>query len=125
VLTSAFFVLVYLGFLLAAQLGFRRKIVALFPGRGARAEAMVDDSSRFVDKFGNEIELGERLKVRLADGPFYADGPREEPLLDAAVLIQSLAEVGFAMLIWEPMLNRPNGLISDLYSKFVFRKKTR
>jgi len=40
VLSSAFFVLVYLGFLLAAQLGFRRKIVALFPGRAARSEAM-------------------------------------------------------------------------------------
>jgi trans-aconitate methyltransferase len=91
----------------------------------ARAEAMVDDSARFIDKFGNEIELGERLKVRLADGPFYADGPKEEPLLDAAVLIQSLEAVGFALMIWEPMLNRPNGLISDLYSKFVFRKKTR
>ena len=99
-------------------------LIGITPER-ARAEAMVDDSARFVDELGNEIELGERLKVRLADGPFYADGPKEEPLLDAAVLIQSLAEVGFIMLIWEPMLNRPNGLISDLYSKFVFRKKTR
>ena len=91
----------------------------------ARAEAMVDDSGIFIDKLGNEFELGDTLKVRLADGPFYADGHKEEPLLDAAVLIQSLEEVGFTMLTWEPMLSRPNGLISDLYSKFVFRKKTR
>ena len=40
VLSSAFFVMVYLGFLLAAQGGFRRKIVGLFPGRDARAEAL-------------------------------------------------------------------------------------
>ena len=40
VLSSAFFVMVYLSFLLAAQGGFRRKIVGLFPGREARAEAL-------------------------------------------------------------------------------------
>ena len=40
VLSGSFFVLVYLGFLLAAQTGFRRKIVGLFPGRAARSEAM-------------------------------------------------------------------------------------
>lgn len=40
VVSGAFFVLVYLGFLLAAQAGFRRKIVAMFPEREQRAEAM-------------------------------------------------------------------------------------
>ncbi len=40
VLSGSFFVLVYLGFLLAAQTGFRRKIVGLFPGRASRSEAM-------------------------------------------------------------------------------------
>ena len=40
VLSGAFFVLVYLGFLLAAQAGFRRKIVGLFPGKAARSEAL-------------------------------------------------------------------------------------
>lgn len=40
VLTGAIFVLIYLGFLLASQNGFRRKLVTMFPDRGARAEAM-------------------------------------------------------------------------------------
>ena len=40
ILSSAFFVMVYLGFLLASQSGFRRKIVGLFPGRTARSEAL-------------------------------------------------------------------------------------
>jgi predicted PurR-regulated permease PerM len=40
VMSGAFFVMVYLGFLLAAQSGFRRKIVGLFPGRAARSEAL-------------------------------------------------------------------------------------
>lgn len=38
--SGAFFVLVYLGFLLASQAGFRKKMVAMFPDRGARNEAL-------------------------------------------------------------------------------------
>ncbi|MBN9465778.1 AI-2E family transporter [Brevundimonas sp.] len=38
--SSAFFVLVYLGFLLASQMGFQRKIVAMFPGKTHRDEAV-------------------------------------------------------------------------------------
>ncbi|RYG09347.1 MAG: AI-2E family transporter, partial [Caulobacteraceae bacterium] len=40
VVSGAFFVLVYLGFLLASQGGFRRKLVAMFPEHGQRDEAM-------------------------------------------------------------------------------------
>lgn len=39
VVSGAFFVLVYLGFLLASQGGFRRKLVAMFPEQGQRKEA--------------------------------------------------------------------------------------
>ena len=91
----------------------------------ARAEAMVDQYGHFKDELGNEIAIlhgGRRLGVRLVDGPFYADGGREEPTLEADTLISNLKSVGFEMLVWEPMLPRPNGLVSDLYSKFVFRK---
>ena len=38
--SGAFFVLVYLGFLIASQSGFRRKIVAMFPDRKGRDEAL-------------------------------------------------------------------------------------
>lgn len=91
----------------------------------ARAEMMVDQFGHFRDQFGNEIALlqgNRRLMVRLVDGPFYADGGREEPTLDASVLRSRLTAVGFECLHWEPMLTRPNGLVSDLYSKFVFKK---
>lgn len=40
VASGAFFVLVYLGFLLASQAGFKRKIVAMFPDREGRSDAM-------------------------------------------------------------------------------------
>jgi AI-2 transport protein TqsA len=40
VVTGAIFVMIYLGFLLASQNGFRRKLVNLFPDRTARSEAL-------------------------------------------------------------------------------------
>ena len=40
VASGAIFVLIYLGFLLASQAGFRRKLVAMFPHREQRAEAV-------------------------------------------------------------------------------------
>lgn len=91
----------------------------------ARAEALVNHHGYFADALGNECALlqgGRRLNVRLVDGPFYADGGREEPVLDASVLVQDLMVLGFDLVLWEPMLPQPTGLISDLYSKFVFRK---
>jgi hypothetical protein len=82
---------------------------------------MVDESGNFKDKLGNEFKIkNEKLHVRLTDGPFYADGAKEEPLLDGRVLIEHLKTLGFNRLVWEPMVPRPTGLISDLYTKFVF-----
>jgi SAM-dependent methyltransferase len=86
-----------------------------------RAMYMANEHGRFRDNLGNQFEiLGDRLSVRLMDGPFYADGPKEEPLLDGPVLIERLKALGFERRVWEPMVPRPTGLISDLYTKFVF-----
>jgi SAM-dependent methyltransferase len=90
-----------------------------------RAEGMVDEYGHFKDQFGNEIAWlhdGRNLLVRLVDGPFYADGGREEPTLIPTKLIYDLKAVGLELVLWEPMLSQPNGMISDLYSKFVFKK---
>jgi AI-2 transport protein TqsA len=40
IVSGAFFVLIYLGFLLASQAGFRKKIVAMFPQKAQRDEAV-------------------------------------------------------------------------------------
>ena len=91
----------------------------------ARIEALVDVNGHFIDALGNECSLtqgGRRAVVRLVDGPFYADGGREEPVLDAATLVQGLTSVGFKIVQWTPMIDHPNGLISDMYSTFVFQK---
>ena len=93
----------------------------------ARAEAMVDRYGHFKDRLGNEFaftKASSRLLVNLVGGPFYSDGGREEPILDANVLVRALSNVGFDLVLWEPMIDRPNGLVSDLYSKFVFKRRT-
>ena len=93
----------------------------------ARAEAMVDRFGHFKDKLGNEfgfVRGSTRLLVNLAGGPFYSEGGREEPILDANVLVKALSGAGFDLVQWEPMIDRPNGLVSDLYSKFVFKRRT-
>lgn len=87
----------------------------------ARAESMADENGHFIDNLGNEFKIeNEKLHVRLASGPFYATGAKEEPLMDGSVLIKRLKDMGFERLAWEPMVSRPTGLISDLYTKFVF-----
>lgn len=87
-----------------------------------RAVCLANEHGRFRDNLGNQFEVREddKLWVRLMDGPFYADGGREEPLLDGPILIERLKALGFKKLVWEPMVPRPTGLISDLYTKFVF-----
>lgn len=88
-----------------------------------RAMTIANHNGYFKDQYLNEFRIqGERLLVKLTDGPFYADGAKEEPLLDSQTLIEALGAAGFELLTWEPMLKRPNGLISDLYSRFAFRK---
>ena len=93
-------------------------IIGIVPEK-ARAE-MLTNGQYWSDRLGNTLEMhGDRLWVNLADGPFYEDGPREEPLFDGPEFIDRL---GFDVLMWEPMIPRPNGLISDLYTKFCLRK---
>ena len=99
-------------------------LIGIAPDR-RRAELMADQHGQYKDRLGNAFMIfqgGRKLMVQLVDGPFYADGGREEPMLDPGTLITALKDVGFELLVWEPMLPEPNGLISDLYSKFVFKK---
>jgi ubiquinone/menaquinone biosynthesis C-methylase UbiE len=80
--------------------------------------------SKFMDPLGNTLEKnGDRLLVNLVDGPFYKDGPKEEPILDQNSFLKAMSKAGFVTIVWDTMLDRPNGHVSDFYTKFVFRKK--
>jgi hypothetical protein len=80
----------------------------------------------FTDKLGNSFRLqdNDTLFVKVADpsAPFYAGCERAEPVLHRQLLQRELQGLGVQLQSWQPMLRRRNGLISDMYSTFVFRK---
>lgn len=92
---------------------------------------IIPDSEKIIfktpmtDEMGNFFKLketsygnfGEKLFVHLADTPYYADGPKSEPLAHKDLLITQLENMGFSMEKWEGLSGNP---ISELYSKFIF-----
>jgi SAM-dependent methyltransferase len=72
------------------------------------------------DALGNVFEVhGDKVLMSLTDGPFYADGPKYEPLLDGGVLRQAL-EPEFRCVAWGPLTPAPTELVTDIYVQFVF-----
>ncbi len=80
----------------------------------------------FTDSLGNSFRMqdNDTLFVKVADpsAPFYAGCERAEPVLHRQLLQRELQGLGVQLQSWQPMLRRRNGLISDMYSTFVFRK---
>jgi len=62
-------------------------------------------------------DFGEKLYVHLVDTPYYAEGPRPEPLAHRDLLVTHLENTGYSMEYWEGLEGNP---ISQLYSKFIF-----
>jgi len=62
-------------------------------------------------------EFGEKLFVQLADTPFYANGPRPEPLAYKDMLVTHLENKGILLERWEQFQGLP---IQQLYSSFRF-----
>lgn len=79
---------------------------------------LIDDMGNFfkMKDHGNG-GFGEKLFVNLEGTPYYADGPRAEPVAYKDLLITHLEEIGFKLKSWESLSGNP---ISELYSKFIF-----
>lgn len=75
------------------------------------------DGNFFKMKDTSNGDFGEKLYVHLVDTPYYADGPKPEPLAHRDVLVTQLEKMGFTMKLWETLRGNP---ISRLYSKFIF-----
>jgi ubiquinone/menaquinone biosynthesis C-methylase UbiE len=96
---------------------------------GGKLIGITPDFARIVnfkspDALGNTIKLIDSMhvEVKLTDGPFYADGPREEPIMDQDILVEVLRP-WFDLVSWKPMMQGKTGIISDIYSTFVFLRK--
>jgi len=87
-----------------------------------RIETMCHPSGIFTDSLGNTIQnFSHHASIKLIDGPFYSGETRDEPLMDGTILICNLLNLKFKIISWEPMMLKQNGMISDMYTKFVFR----
>jgi SAM-dependent methyltransferase len=97
------------------------KLIGIAP-EAARIIAYLGPETSFrEDSLGNTVEMLDHatLAVRVADGPFYADGPKAEPIMYKQSLVDVLAPF-FELREWEPMLPAPTGHISDIYARFIF-----
>lgn len=87
-----------------------------------RIETMCHPSGVFIDSLGNTIEnFSHHARVKLVDGPFYEGEFKNEPLMDGENIIYNFNNLKFKIISWEPMMINQNGMISDMYTKFVFR----
>ena len=98
---------------------------------GGKLIGIIPDSEKIIfrtplkDDMGNFFLMkehgnggfGEKLFVNLVDTPFYADGPKSEPIAYKDHLVTHLEELGFKLELWEGLTGNP---ISELYSKFIF-----
>lgn len=87
---------------------------------GIAPEKGLIESAKSPDALGNTFEIhGNKVLMSLTDGPFYADGPKYEPLMDGALLRRAL-EPEFQCLLWSNLTPEPTGLVTDIYAQFVF-----
>ena len=98
---------------------------------GGSLIGIIPDSEKIIfktphlDEMGNFFKLkdhgnggfGEKLFVNLVDTPYYAEGPKSEPVAYKDLLVTHLEELGFKLQSWEGLKGNP---ISELYSKFIF-----
>jgi SAM-dependent methyltransferase len=98
-------------------------LIGIVP-EASRISEFVGEQGHRTDALGNVVEVisPETLSVHVTNGPFYADGPKYEPILDRQNLLNEL-DPYFELVEWKPMLAHVTGHISDIYASFIFRRK--
>ncbi len=56
--------------------------------------------------------FGEKLYVHLADTPYYADGPKVEPIAHKDMLFTRMENLGFTLTLWEDLKGNPVSCVS-------------
>jgi SAM-dependent methyltransferase len=113
------------------QIAERIRIGGVFIGIVPDAKKIINLPTDWSDALGNTIkrgphsnkciQVGNMILVNLADGPYYANGPIPEPLCYKEFLIEEASE-WFELESWTNMVRDRTGLITDIYSKFIFRR---
>lgn len=86
---------------------------------------------KWKDSMGNTIErgpytdnnqqVGNMIIVKVVDGPYYSGGAIPEPLCYKEILFQEIGDM-FELESWTKMVPANTGIITDIYSKFIFRR---
>lgn len=76
-----------------------------------------DQGNFFALKGTSQGAFGEKVYVNLVDTPYYADGPKPEPLAHRDLLVTHLEHMGFTMTLWERLGTEG---VSGMYSTFMF-----
>jgi SAM-dependent methyltransferase len=85
---------------------------------GGSLIGIIPDSEKIIFKTPHLDEMGNFFKLKdLVDTPYYAEGPKSEPVAYKDLLVTHLEELGFKLQSWEGLEGNP---ISELYSKFIF-----
>ena len=95
----------------------------------------VGTATQVTDDIGNYMVLknsysknninGEKVAFYMKDAPYYEEGAVEEPIISANILANICAEYGLEMVFIKDMLPIKTGLLSDYYSSFAFRKRSK
>lgn len=105
----------------------------LFFGVVPHAEKILTLPEEWKDSLGNKIlrgpsigkfghRIGEMILVQLTDGPYYAAGPVPEPLCYYTKMIEVCFDNRLALAEFTPFVKEKKNTITDIYSKFVFRR---
>jgi SAM-dependent methyltransferase len=80
----------------------------------------------WTDQMGNtmtrENKYSDTVSFYLVDTPYYANGPIEEPLVSFKNLVKLCFEHSLKLVFVKDLLPEKTGLISDIYSMFMFEK---
>lgn len=105
---------------------------------GTRFIGIIPDSGfilrymKYTDQAGNYFvrnettgngSFGEKLWVCVKDTVYYQNNdPISEPIAYKDIIITELETLGWSLDVWEPMVHHYTGLITDMYSKFIFTR---
>lgn len=103
--------------------------------KGSKLIGIVPDSElafekypKWVDRDGNTVEylgpplgeFGDKMQVEVVGAPYYRSGPKSEPIAYKDRMITELTRRGFELVHWAPISSHTTGLLTDIYSEFIF-----
>lgn len=103
--------------------------------RGSRLIGILPDSEllfekypKWTDREGNTVEymctplgdFGDAVNVEVVGAPYYKHGPKSEPIAYKDRMLTELARKGFELVHWAPISPHTTGLLTDIYSEFIF-----